>query len=444
LFERPDRGERAVLVYTQQGIRQAESNAEFAELARSAGANALCHVQAVRQRPHPRFYIGTGKARELAEQVAENAIDIVLVDRSLSPAQERNLERILECRVLDRTALILDIFAQRARTHEGKLQVELAQLQHLATRLVRGWSHLERQQGGIGLRGPGEKQLELDRRLLGLRIKQIRRRLQKVRQQRCQGRAARRKAELPTVALVGYTNAGKSTLFNALTDALVLSEDKLFATLDPTLRRVTLENGQTVVLADTVGFISDLPHTLVDAFRATLEEVREADLLLHVVDAANEDREVRCDDVAQVLQEIGADEVPQLWVMNKIDLVNVPPALDMDEQGSPARVWLSAHTGSGLALLKNALAERCAHERLRGCLKLSSGDARLRSWLHSHGAVLTEEFSDAGEWLLRLDIDAVTWRRLARRGGIATQALVPDRRDDLATPTEAQYNGRLC
>jgi len=443
LFERPDRGERAILVYTQQGIRQAGSNAEFAELARSAGAIAVCSVRALRQQPHPRYYIGIGKARELAELVADNAADIVLFDRSLSPAQERNLEQIFNCRVLDRTALILDIFAQRARTHEGKLQVELAQLQHLATRLVRGWSHLERQQGGIGLRGPGEKQLELDRRLLGLRIKQIRRRLQKVRQQRCQGRAARRKAELPTVALVGYTNAGKSTLFNALTDAAVLSENQLFATLDPTLRRVTLGNGQAVVLADTVGFISDLPHTLVDAFRATLEEVREADLLLHVVDAADDDRDMRCDDVMLVLREIGAEEVPQLLVMNKIDLCNVPPALEMDEHGMPVRVWLSAHTASGLDLLKNALARRCSQERLRGCLKLSSGDARLRSWLHSHGAVLAEEFGDDGEWLLRLDIDAATWRTLARRGGVAAQALVPDRRDDLATRTEAQYNGRL-
>jgi GTP-binding protein HflX len=444
LFERPDRGERAILVFTQQGIRQTGNNAEFVELARSAGATVVCNVRAVRQRPHPRYYIGTGKARELAEQVAQNTVDIVLVDRSLSPAQERNLERILKCRVLDRTALILDIFAQRARTHEGKLQVELAQLQHLATRLVRGWSHLERQQGGIGLRGPGEKQLELDRRLLGLRIKQIRRRLQKVRRQRAQGRAARRKAELPTVALVGYTNAGKSTLFNALTDAAVLSEDKLFATLDPTLRRVTLDNGQAVVLADTVGFISDLPHTLVDAFRATLEEVCEADLLLHVVDAADEDREVRSGDVMRVLQEIGAEEVPQLLVMNKIDLCNVRPTLEMDEGGAPTRVWLSAHTGSGLALLKNALTQRCAQERLRGCLKLSSGDARLRSWLHNHGAVLAEEFGNDGEWLLRLDIDAATWHTLARRGGVQPQALVPERRDDLATPTEAKYNDRWC
>lgn len=444
MFERPDRGERAILVYTEHGVRQAGSDAEFAELARSAGAQTISSVRAVRQRPHPRYFIGTGKARELAVAVADQAIDLVLVDHSLTPAQERNLEGILRCRVLDRTALILDIFAQRARSHEGKLQVELAQLQHLATRLVRGWSHLERQRGGIGLRGPGEKQLEMDRRLLGLRIKQIRRRLHKVRQQRCQGRAARRKAEVPTIALVGYTNAGKSTLFNALTRAAVLSEDKLFVTLDPTLRRATLDNGQRVVFADTVGFISELPHPLVDAFRATLEEVREADLLLHVVDAADEDRDAHRDDVMKVLHEIDADEVPQLLVMNKIDLTGAPAALDMNEHGEPTRVWLSAQTGNGLELLQNALVSRCANRRLRGCLKLSSGDARLRSWLHNHGAILAEEFGTDGEWLLRLEIDAATWHALARRGGIPPHSLIPEPPDDLATLPEAKYNDRLC
>ncbi len=440
MFERPGRGERALLVHTESSHQPSNRAAEFTELARSAGASVEGAVHAPLERPHPRYFVGQGKAEEIGERAREAGAEVVLVDHDLSPGQERNLEQLLRCRVLDRAGLILDIFAQRARSHEGKLQVELAQLQHLSTRLVRGWSHLERQKGGIGLRGPGEKQLEMDRRLLGLRIKQIRRRLHKVRQQRGQGRQARRKAELPTVAIVGYTNAGKSTLFNRLTEAEVLAEDKLFATLDPTLRRLQLDD-RVVILADTVGFISDLPHTLVDAFRATLDEVREADLLLHVVDAADDDRDERMADVARVLREIGAEDVPQLLVMNKIDRLGAPPALDSGDDGVARRVWVSASAGTGLDLLLHALAQRCAPPRLSGRLALGPAHGRLRSWLYSEGAVRREEVDEAGASALWLEIDEVSWRTLARRAGIDPAALVPA---SLAPPVEGKYNARLA
>ncbi len=324
LFERPKHGEIAVLVqihftglHNVSNITQDER--EFIELVHSAGATDVAFVTGSRQSPDSRLFVGRGKVEEIHQQVSLYDAEVVIFDHTLSPAQERNLEKELQCRVLDRTGLILDIFAQRARSHEGKLQVELAQLKHISTRLVRGWTHLERQKGGIGLRGPGETQLETDRRLLNIRIKQINKRLEKVKNQREQGRQSRKKADIPTVSLVGYTNAGKSTLFNQMTQAEVYAADQLFATLDPTLRRLDLPNQQPIILADTVGFIRHLPHDLVAAFRSTLQETIEADLLLHVIDVSDEQRDLYCEQVQKVLREIGADNMPQIEGMNNID-----------------------------------------------------------------------------------------------------------------------------
>lgn len=330
---------------------------EFQELARAAGARVLAVVTGSRKAPDPKYFIGSGKAEEIKQQVLLHQVQLVLINHNLSPTQERNLERFLQCRVLDRTGLILDIFAQRARSFEGKLQVELAFLNHMATRLVRGWTHLERQRGGIGLRGgPGETQLEVDRRLIRNRIKTIHKRLEKVRQQREQGRRARTKAVIPTVALVGYTNAGKSTLFNALTGASVFSADQLFATLDPTLRRIYFPEHGPVVLADTVGFIRHLPHQLVEAFRATLEEVAKADLLLHVIDVHDPNREAHIAQVNQVLKEIQAETVPQILVYNKIDLgADLLPHVDPAYGEYPSCAWVSAEKKQGIDDLKKLM-----------------------------------------------------------------------------------------
>lgn len=331
---------------------------EFRELASSAGAEAVVVITAARKAPDTRYFVGSGKAEEIRVCVESMKADVVLFNHELSPGQERNLEQLLQCRVLDRVGLILDIFAQRAQSFEGKLQVELAQLQHLSTRLVRGWTHLERQRGGIGLRGPGETQLETDRRLIGARIKQLNKRLHKVGAQRDERRKARRKAAVHTVSLVGYTNAGKSTLFNRLTGATVYAADQLFATLDPTLRRVELPGTEAIVLADTVGFIRHLPHDLVAAFRSTLEETCEAALVLHVIDASNENRHGCIQQVDEVLKEIGADEIPRIEVYNKIDMLNdCVPHLDRDGDGRVQRVWVSAVTGAGMDLLRQALAD---------------------------------------------------------------------------------------
>jgi GTP-binding protein HflX len=359
LFERPRSGERAVLVHLNfQADNFHEELDEFRELAMSAGAEIQTVITGSRKHPDSRYFVGSGKAEEIREAVLSHQAELVLFNHALSPAQERNLEKLLQCRVLDRTGLILDIFAQRAHTHEGKLQVELAQLKHLSTRLIRGWTHLERQKGGIGLRGPGETQLESDRRMIGNRIKQLNKRLEKVRKQRDQSRRSRRRAEVFNVSLVGYTNAGKSTLFNHLTGADVYADDRLFATLDPTLRRLNLPGGEPIVLADTVGFIRHLPHDLVAAFRSTLEETREASLLLHVLDASHERRHDNIGQVNNVLTEIGADEVPQIEVFNKIDQVPATsPKLERDAEGRPVRVWLSARTGEGVDLLLRALVE---------------------------------------------------------------------------------------
>ena len=360
--------------------------------------------------------MGSGKLEEIAAHLCAQDARLVIFNHALSPGQERNIERELECRVLDRTGLILDIFARRARTHEGKLQVELAQLQYMSTRLVRGWTHLERQAGGIGLRGPGETQLEMDRRLLRARIKSIRARLERVRRQRGQGRRARRRAELPTVALVGYTNAGKSTLFNRLTAAEVFAADQLFATLDPTLRRLEAPALGAVILADTVGFIARLPHGLVEAFKATLEETREADLLLHVVDAASAERDDNRHEVRAVLEDIGAAERPQLEVYNKIDLLGSGARIERDAQGRACRVWLSAVTGAGVDLLLDALAERLGGDLFADAVTLRPDQARLRAALHALGAVQEEAFADDGSARLRIRMPRAEWERLQARG----------------------------
>ncbi len=328
---------------------------EFEELVISAGGEPVGFVTGHRRSPAAKFFVGEGKLDEIRAAKEASEADLVVFNHPLSPSQERNLEQALCCRVIARTGLILDIFAQRARTHEGKLQVELAQLQHMSTRLVRGWTHLERQKGGIGLRGPGETQLETDRRLLRARIRSIETRLDKVRAQRAQSRRARERAEIPLVSIVGYTNAGKSTLFNQVTAATVYAADQLFATLDPTLRRLDIDHLGQIVLADTVGFISHLPHALVDAFKATLEETLNADLLLHVIDVAAEDRDTLIGEVENVLDEIGASDLPQLRVFNKVDLLEQPPRLLRDEQGVPQAVYLSARDAAGLDLLRETL-----------------------------------------------------------------------------------------
>ncbi|MFA7592937.1 MAG: ribosome rescue GTPase HflX [Thiohalobacteraceae bacterium] len=412
--------ELAVLVHVDfAGDREPEDLQEFSELAKSAGADPVGIVTASRAVPDSKYFIGTGKAEEVRARVTETGAELVLFNHTLSPSQERNLERLLQCRVLDRTGLILDIFAQRARSFEGKLQVELAQLQHLSTRLVRGWTHLERQKGGIGLRGPGETQLETDRRLLGARIKQLHRRLEKVQRQRAQGRRARTRAELPTVSLVGYTNAGKSTLFNTLTGSEVYAADQLFATLDPTLRRLELPEMGPVILSDTVGFVQHLPHDLVAAFRATLEETRAADLLLHVVDASDPARLERIGQVDQVLRDVGAADVPQLLVYNKLDrLPDEAPRLERDPQGRPVRVWVSALTGAGLDLLIAALSELLQGPAARGWLRLPPGSGRLRSELFRIGAVREERFEDGGATWLELALPAADLERLCARQGI--------------------------
>ena len=365
MFERPASGERAVLVQLDLGQGAIEERlSELKLLAGSAGASVEAVVQGRRAAPDPKLFAGSGKVQEIGEALRAHGADIVIFNHALSPAQQRNLERELQCMVIDRTALILDIFAQRARSHEGKLQVELAQLEHLATRLVRGWTHLERQKGGIGLRGPGEKQLETDRRLLGVRVKTLKSRLAQIEKQRKVRRRARERRDVLSVSLVGYTNAGKSTLFNALTKAGAYAADQLFATLDTTSRRLYVGgggesggSGVNVVLSDTVGFIRDLPHALVAAFQATLEETAQADLLLHVVDSASEDRDAQIEAVNQVLAEIGAAEVPQIMVWNKIDLTRAAAAVERGDCDNIRRIFLSARTGEGLDLLRDALAE---------------------------------------------------------------------------------------
>ncbi|KRD74830.1 ribosome rescue GTPase HflX [Lysobacter sp. Root983] len=412
MFERSRKGEHALLIQPHAGGPPDEGLLEeFAELAKSAGATVAAVLTARIDRPNAAMLIGSGKLAEVKAAADATGADLILVNHPLSPGQERNLERALERRVVDRTGLILDIFSQRAQSAEGKLQVELAQLKHMATRLVRGWTHLERQRGGsIGLRGPGETQLETDRRLLQKRLEQLQKRLDKVEVQRTQMRRARMRSELPRVALVGYTNAGKSTLFNAMTGAEAYAADQLFATLDPTVRRIDLSGG-AAVLADTVGFVRDLPHDLVAAFRSTLSEAREADLLIHVIDAADPLRDERIAQVDAVLQEIGAGDLPQLLVFNKIDrLDGAQPRIDRPGEGH-TRVWLSARDGRGLDLLRTALAEALELRHVAGALRVPSQGARLRARLHELGAVRAERADEHG-WELEVDLAIADAQRL--------------------------------
>jgi len=403
-FDRPDSGEKAVLVHLViDSEEERDDPTEFEELARSAGASPVAYIGGTRRQPAPNHFVGSGKLEEIAACVRATGAELVLFNHALSPSQERNLEKHLQCRVLDRTGLILDIFAQRARSHEGKLQVELAQLKHLSTRLKRGWTHLDRQKGGIGLKGAGETQLELDQRMIRQRIKAIHKGLDKVRGQREQGRRSRQRAEVPTVSLVGYTNAGKSTLFNALTDAQTYAADQLFATLDSTLRRLELPNLGPAIVADTVGFISHLPHGLVEAFRATLEETASATLLLHVIDGANEAQDELRMEVESVLKEIDADQVPRLEVINKIDSVpDGEPRLLRNEAGLPVRVWVSAKSGVGLDLLLTAMTELLSGGLVSQTVILQAKQAKLRSHLYQSKFVTAEQTDETGASILDL------------------------------------------
>ena len=416
MIERAERGDRAIILHPVFAGTGPDALDEFTELARSAGVEVLSVLTSPRERPDARFYVGRGKIDELAETVERLEADLVLVSRPLSPVQERNIERRCGCRVLDRTTLILDIFAARARSYEGKLEVELAQLRHLSTRLIRGWTHLERQKGGIGLRGPGETQLETDRRLIGQRIRYLRGRLDKVNRQRAQSRRQRQRSEASTVALVGYTNAGKSTLFNALTESGVDTRDMQFATLDPTVRKLSEVAGD-VLMADTVGFVSELPPELIAAFRATLLEVREADLLLHVVDASDPFHSERQEEVREVLHSVGADRIPTVLVYNKIDLTGQPASVQSDAEGKPERIAVSAIRGTGIGPLKAAIERHVAGRRIRSWITLDGSQGRLRAQLFEMGAVDEEQLSDNGHWRLLVDIPRNLAQRLVRQGG---------------------------
>ena len=413
-------GERAILVHLDGHAAEVrEDPYEFQELAVSAGAVIASFVNVSRHQPTARFLIGSGKVEELRQLVLAEQADLVIFNHALTPSQERNLERELDCRVLDRVGLILDIFAQRAQTYEGKLQVELAQLEHISTRLVRSRTDLSRQQGGIGLRGPGETQLETDRRLLRIRVRQIKTRLEKVRNQRQLARRSRQRADIPSVSLIGYTNTGKSTLFNLLTESGVYAADQLFATLDPTVRRIEVPQLGPVTLADTVGFIRHLPHKLVDAFRATLEESASSDLLLHIIDAQSPERDEQIEQVAQVLEDIEADEVRTLEVYNKIDLLdNVEPHIQRNEQGEPARVWISAEQQLGIDLLLQAIAELLEDEIYVATVRLGQQQSRLRGKLFDLNAVQKETHTEQGDSLLELRVAKIELDRLLNHEGI--------------------------
>lgn len=425
-FDRPESGELSVLVHLNlSSEREPEDPREFEELAISAGADPIAFITGSRDVPTAKFFVGTGKLEEIKQQVDSSGAGLVIFNHNLTPSQERNIEHALSCRVLDRTGLILDIFAQRAQTHEGKLQVELAQLEHMSTRLVRGWTHLERQKGGIGLRGPGETQLETDRRLLRVRIKSILKRLERVRVQREQGRRSRRRAEVPTVSLVGYTNAGKSTLFNRLTGADVYAADQLFATLDPTMRVFKVPEVGSVIFADTVGFISHLPHKLVEAFRATLDEATNATLLLHVIDASSEQRLENIDRVDEVLNEIGAGDIPVLKVYNKIDLLDgVEPRIERNGAGKPVAIWLSAKDNIGIDLLPLALRELLGHDQVHGKCTLGYELGRFRAQLFQAGAVLEEIVQENGSSLLEVRLSRAQWLRLLKASDLTSQQVL--------------------
>ena len=419
-FDRPEFGTQAFLVHIQQDDSTPQ---ELNELVLSAGLVPVGYLVARKRNPDPKTYIGSGKLAEIKVQAQENEAGLIIFDQDLTPTQERNLEAFLECRILGRTGLILEIFAQRARTHEGKLQVELAQLQHASTRLVRGWTHLDRQRGGsgrgqgaaIGVTGAGETQLEADQRIISDRIKHVSQRLQRVQKQRAQNRRSRQRADVKTVSLAGYTNAGKSTLFNRLCESDVHAADQLFATLDPTLRELQLPIIGKAILTDTVGFIRQLPHGLVDAFRATLEEVKQSDLIVHVVDGSSEERDLQMTEVDLVLEEIKASDVPQLLIYNKIDLIEEGPRVDRDADGQPTRVWVSSLTGEGIPELIEALSQRLSHDVVEPWLKLNPAEGQLRSALFDLDAVLEEEVKDDGMIYMHVRIEEHRLNRLLSR-----------------------------
>ena len=434
-FDRHQGGERAILVSVTVQMLKDLDGEEFQLLAKSAGAEILEHITAQRIKPDPKLFIGSGKAEEIATLVQDLEAELVIFDHSLSPGQERNLEKILKCRVIDRTGLILDIFAQRARTHEGKLQVELAQLEHLSTRLVRGWTHLERQKGGIGLRGPGESQLETDRRLLRVRMTQLQSKLDKVHQTRIQGRAARQKAAIPTVSLVGYTNAGKSTLFNILAQSEVYAADQLFATLDPTLRRLNWDGIGALVLADTVGFVRDLPHSLVESFKATLEETLEATLLLHVIDSSSPDVLEQIEAVESVLKEIGAD-VPVLRVYNKIDQSGEDAKIIYAQPNVPDRVYVSAHSGVGLDKLRQAVQECLVGQIQPFDLTLKPAYGKLRTRLYELNVIQNEAHDDEGNLNLRVIIAPHKLEQIVKQLHLPLNEILGERAIQFERPLE--------
>ena len=415
-------GERTILVHIElTSVNQSSGSIdEFKQLAESSGLNIVKTLTIKRSFTKAQYFIGTGKVDELAMLVDENGIEIVIFSLQLSPSQERNLEKALKCQVMDRTGLILDIFALRANSFEGKLQVELAQLKHLSTRLVRGWTHLERQKGGIGLRGPGETQLETDKRLISIRIKNINKRLLKVHKQHDLGRKSRVKNQLPMISLAGYTNAGKSTLFNLLTKAQVYADDKLFATLDSTIRRVMLPASGEAVIADTVGFIQDLPHELIEAFKSTLEETRQANVLLHVVDASDQNSRDKIEQVEKIIEQIDAKEIPTIIVMNKIDGINdFQPRIDKDNEGKIYRVWLSAQTGDGVELLYEALSQSLSGMMTSASIKLDVQSAYIRSEIHKVGFIKKEIMNEFGQWLLEINVTSHYLERLLDKQGVS-------------------------
>ena len=415
-------GERTVLIHVELNSRRHTPNSlgEFKQLALSSGLNIVDTITVRRNFTKAQFFIGTGKVDELSDIVSEHEIDLVIFSLELSPSQERNLEKALKCQVMDRTGLILDIFALRASSFEGKLQVELAQLRHLSTRLVRGWTHLERQKGGIGLRGPGETQLETDKRLISIRIKNINKRLAKVHKQHDLGRKSRLKKELPMISLVGYTNAGKSTLFNRLTNANVYADDKLFATLDSTIRRVILPAAGEAVIADTVGFIQDLPHELVEAFKSTLEETRQANVLLHVVDASDANNRDKIEQVEDIIEQIDAQNIPTIIVMNKIDEIgDFSPRVDKDNDGNIYRVWLSAHSGEGIDLIYKALSQSLSGMMTCARIQLDVQSAFIRSEIHKIGFIEKEIMNEFGQWLLEINVTRHYLERLLVKQGVS-------------------------
>ena len=425
-YKKHQGGDRAVLIAVEMPDTDSSEIEEFKELVASAGVMSLEILHVKRKTPDAKLFIGSGKADELKMICQALDAEVVIINQSISPSQSRNLEQLCERRVIDRTGLILDIFAQRAQSFEGKLQVELAQSKHLSTRLVRMWTHLERQKGGIGMRGPGETQLESDRRLLDERILQIQKRLEKVESTRNQGRLSRERSLTPTIAFVGYTNAGKSSLFNRLTNAEVYAADQLFATLDPTHRAIHLPQTGSAILVDTVGFIAKLPHELIAAFKSTLQESIEADLLLEVIDCADLEKNQKTLEVEKVLAEIHADLVPRLQVFNKIDcLDDVSPRIERNEEGLATAVWVSAKTGIGIDLLLQAISERFQTSHIKTQLILPAKASKLRAQLYEVDAVIDEQINDMGEFVLQIYIAKRHLAQFASNDALAKEILNP-------------------